>query len=306
MLTISKDRKFKQVDVFTSVPLQGNPLAVIMESDGLSPEQMQKIAGWTNLSETTFILPATEPNADYQVRIFTPEKELPFAGHPTLGTAHALLEDGIQTKTPNRIVQQCGVGLVEIAIAGEPSQADRTLSFRSPPGNVSQIYDQSKLSVLTDALDISATIDTAHLPASVDMGIRWLIIRLKSALDVLAFVPKNLAALLSLPQQFQVDGFSIYGVYEENQLPGINYEIRAFCIEHNTVVEDPVTGSANACLSRLLQEQGFPDRGRTAQSYLVRQGTLRQRDGRILVTYFEGQPWIGGQATTLIKGTISI
>ncbi|GAM17392.1 hypothetical protein SAMD00019534_005670 [Acytostelium subglobosum LB1] len=298
-------RRFKQVDVFTKTPLLGNPLAVILDSDGLTDAQMQGIARWTNLSETTFVLPPTEPSADYRVRIFTTDRELPFAGHPTLGTAHALLENGLATKQPNKIVQQCGAGLVEIAIAGETVDS-RTLSFRSPACHPAALEDPAQIKLLTDAL-VGVEVDNTVAPMSALIGLNWLVVRLRSVEDVLAFRPIP-ALIKEVVERLNVGGIAIYSAFDANQLMafGVNYELRTFFIEQDNLIEDPVTGSANACLARVLQEQGFPDHGTTAKQYMARQGTLRNREGRILVTYFDGEPWIGGQSVTLINGTIKI
>ncbi|MFC0139984.1 PhzF family phenazine biosynthesis protein [Erwinia mallotivora] len=283
---MSQLRAFKQVDVFTSSPLNGNPLAVVLEADGLSDEQMQAIARWTNLSETTFVLPASDPAADYRVRIFTPTLELPFAGHPTLGTAHALLESGISLKMPGKIVQQCGIGLVTIKTA-----ADHHLAFAAPEARLSEFSDAP----LSSALNSEAMETT--LPVMVaDMGIRWLLVPMTSARDVLAVKP-NVVEFERLTQKARVNGVMIFGPLagEREQ-----YEVRGLFTENGALVEDPVTGSANACLARYLQAQG------KALDYHVRQGTVLQRAGRLSVNYTPDGLWIGGQSVTVIDGTINV
>jgi PhzF family phenazine biosynthesis protein len=234
-------RQFKQVDVFSAVPLKGNPLAVIIDAEGLSDEQMQSIARWTNLSETTFVLPATDPSADYRVRIFTTQEEFPFAGHPTLGTAHALLEAGLQPKTPGVLMQECGVGLVPVRIT-----ADGTLAFRAPRAQFEQL-DAKLMPLLRTALGLD-TLEAAHPPVMADMGIRWLVVRLDSAADCLAVSP-NAAALAELMQRSDGNGIAIYGAHPAGG--PAEYEVRAFMLENGTLLEDPVTGSANACIARL-------------------------------------------------------
>jgi PhzF family phenazine biosynthesis protein len=276
------NRRFKQVDVFTSTPFKGNPLAVILDADGLSTAQMQAIAGWTNLSETTFVLPATDPAADYRVRIFTTQEEFPFAGHPTLGTAHALLEAGLQPKTAGVLIQECGVGLVRVHIAD-----DGGLAFRAPSALLEPM-DSSLLPLLHTTLGSSALVSD-HPPVLVDMGICWLVVRLKTATDCLAVTP-NASALAELMQRSASNGVAVYGPHPAGG--PADYEVRALCVENGIQIEDPVTGSANACIARLMP----------AHSYRVRQGTVLGRDGRVSVTYEDSEPWIGGHTVTVIDG----
>lgn len=279
-------RAFKQVDVFTSSPLNGNPLAVVLEANGLSDEQMKAIARWTNLSETTFVLPAENPDADYRVRIFTPDLELPFAGHPTLGTAHALLEAGVPLKNAGRIVQECGLGLVVIKIA-----ADGALAFSAPEATLTGFNDAPLSSALnSDALETALPVMVA------DMGIRWLLVPMQSAEAVLAIKP-NIVEFERLLHKAQVNGVMPFG-----PLDGVEeqYEVRGLLVEQGSFCEDPVTGSANACLARYLQAQGVE------LDYRVRQGTAMQRAGRLSVTYAADGVWIGGQTVTVIDGTLKV
>ncbi|WP_437613742.1 PhzF family phenazine biosynthesis protein [Erwinia sp. V71] len=276
---------FKQVDVFTSSPFNGNPLAVIMQADGLSDAQMAAIARWTNLSETTFVLPASDPAADYHVRIFTPDTELPFAGHPTLGTAHALLEAGITLNTPGKIVQQCGVGLVDIAI-----DASGALAFSAPPVTLTPFSHE----LIGRALNTDAF--TGESAMVVDMGIRWLLVPMLSADAVLA-IKADVTAFAELQQLAQVNGLMPFGLLTEAEE---KYEVRGLLVEKGTLVEDPVTGSANACLARYLQAQG------QTEDYRVRQGSALQRNGRLQVSYRPDGIWIGGQTVTVINGTIRV
>ncbi|MBD8169506.1 PhzF family phenazine biosynthesis protein [Erwinia persicina] len=279
-------RPFKQVDVFTSTPYNGNPLAVIMDASGLSDDQMQSIARWTHLSETTFVLPPTDPAADYRVRIFTPDTEFPFAGHPTLGTAHALLEAGIALKTPGQIVQECGLGLVRVTISD-----DGTLAFAAPEAILTPFSDAS----ITKALNSSDL--EAQLPVMIaDMGIRWLLVPMTSADAVLAIKP-DVVAFARLVQQAGVDGVMPFGPLAGGSE---QYEVRGLMIEQGSLAEDPVTGSANACLARYLQARGVE------LDYRVRQGTAMQRAGRLSVTWAADGVWIGGQTVTVIDGTIRV
>ncbi|MGK5031438.1 PhzF family phenazine biosynthesis protein [Janthinobacterium sp. MDT1-19] len=273
-------RPFKQVDVFSSVPFLGNPLAVVLDANGLDDAQMQAIARWTGLSETTFVLAPRDPAADYRVRIFSPETEFPFAGHPTLGTAHALLDAGMQPKGA-RIVQECGVGLVQIE-----RRAGGVLAFQAPPCTARPL-DPALLPQLQAAL--------GGTPAAagnvVEMGIRWLCVPLASAAACLA-VHADIAALTALLAACRADGLALYGPHGADG--PADYEVRALLSEHGALVEDPVTGSANACIAQ-LQAGG---------DYTVRQGTCLQRDGRVSVNFRDGQAWIGGACLTVIAGTI--
>lgn len=290
---MADSRRFKQVDVFTTVPFKGNPLAVVLGADGLSDDQMHALARWTNLSETTFALAPMAPEADYRVRIFSPGTEFPFAGHPTLGTAHALLEAGLQPKTPGRLVQECGVGLVPINIA-----ADGSLAFKAPQAKLSPL-DASLLPTLQAALRTGAYAGT---PIVADMGIVWLVVRMASVEACLA-VQADGAALVEITRH-GIAGICMYAPYGE--AGPADYEVRALFTKMDVLTEDPVTGSANACIARVLAAQGFPDGGRTSEGYTARQGALLQCDGRIVVTYVDGAPWVGGHSVTVIDGGIRV
>lgn len=283
-------RRFKQVDVFTSVPFKGNPLAVVLNADGLRDEQMHDIARWTNLSETTFALAPRSPEADYRVRIFSPGTEFDFAGHPTLGTAHALLEAGLQPKTPGRLVQECGVGLVPIDIA-----ADGSLAFKSPEAQLRELHPAlfPTLRTAMGGAQFSA------VPVIATLGITWLVVRMESADACLAVVP-DAAALVELTRQ-GVTGIAMFGPHKGGE--PADFEVRAIFTKNGMLAEDPVTGSANACIARVLQAQGFPDGN--SEGYSARQGTLLQCDGRIAVRFMDGAPWIGGQSVTVIDGQIT-
>lgn len=286
---LAEPRRFKQVDVFTSVPFKGNPLAVVLGADGLRDDEMHAVARWTNLSETTFALAPLAPEADYRVRIFSPGAEFPFAGHPTLGTAHALLEAGLVPKTPGRLVQECGVGLVQINIA-----ADGSLAFQAPPAQIAAL-PEALHPTLRAALRTEAFIGE---PVIVTMGISWLVVRLPSAAACLAVDPDP-QALLALTRE-GVTGIAMFGPHAADG--PADYEVRAVFTKRDVMTEDPVTGSANACIARLLEAQGFPDGEHTSHGYRARQGTLLQCDGRVVVSYADGGTWIGGHSVTVIDG----
>ncbi|MGH8779016.1 PhzF family phenazine biosynthesis protein [Paraburkholderia sp.] len=286
---------FKQVDVFTAVPFKGNALAVILDGNGLDTAQMQAIARWTNLSETTFVVTPTDPAADYFVRIFTTQAELPFAGHPTLGTAHALLENGYQPKQPGRLVQQCGVGLVELI-----EQPDRTWAFAAPPARVTPLPEHD-YAALSDALRTSA-IDFDAPPCAIDNGAPWLVVRVNSAQACLAIEPDP-ARLAQVVQKVGTHGVAVYGPHDANG--PATFEVRCLMAGGSFGVgEDPVTGSANAALAGLLTAQ----KRRPGTRYTARQGTVIGRAGHVAVRYDDdaGKIWIGGPAVTIVDGTITL
>ena len=289
-------RRFKQVDVFTAVPLKGNALAVILDAEGLTDDEMYAMARWTNLAETAFVLKPASPKADYRVRIFTTDKELPFAGHPTLGTAYALLESGLTPKNPGYLIQECGVGLVQVNQLAEGGQA-----FSAPPAVLKPLAAEYN-DLLASALR-GGKIQANVTPVQADMGIIWLVVRMESAQDCLN-IKADAAAISQLQTQLGINGVAVYGLHHDNG--PANYEVRALIDEDGVLKEDPVTGSANACLARVLKEAGFPDGNNTDQKYLVRQGTKLQRDGRVTVTFIDGEPWIGGDSCTLIDGTLDL
>ena len=277
-----KIRPFHQLDVFSSEPLLGNPLAVVHEADGLSDEAMAAFARWTNLSETTFLLPPTKAGADYRVRIFTPGEELPFAGHPTLGSCQAWLLGGGAPKTDGFVVQECGIGLVRIRRDGE------RLAFAAPPLLRGGPLDDAMLDQITRALRIARGDILDH--QWVDNGPGFCAVRLASAAQVLALAP-----------DFAAMGDLKLGVVAP-QAPGAEtaFEVRAF-VTPSGIDEDPVTGSLNAGLARWMIGAGHaPD------SYVVAQGTALRRAGRVHVDRDGEDIWIGGASAVCIAGTVAL
>jgi len=277
---------FSQVDVFGSRPLAGNPVAVVHDATGLDDEQMAAFARWTNLSETTFLLPPEDPGADYRLRIFTPGEELPFAGHPTLGSAHAWLAAGGRPAIPDRVVQECGVGLVELRRDGD------ALAFRAPDFVRTGPVDEQTLGRVVGALGIEA----AQLVGAwwIDNGPGWLGLELDSAASVLSLRPA-FAAL-------EVDS-GVIGPFtpEEREATGADVEVRAFCPGLG-INEDPVTGSLNAGFAMWLTREG-----RLPASYVARQGTALGRDGRVLIsTDDSGDVWVGGASRTVVRGSVDL
>ena len=274
-------RQFRQVDVFTSTPYLGNPLAVVVGADGLSRQQMQRFAHWTNLSETTFVLQPDGDRADYRVRIFTTTRELPFAGHPTLGTCHAWLEAGGKPRESDRVVQQCGAGLVTIR------HDDDGLRFAAPPllraGPVDEPLAQHIAGILGVSRDEIVDLQWA------DNGPGWVAVLLTSAEAVLAVKPGPT----------DVD-LGIAGPYP----PGSEaaFEVRAFIPNDGSTVEDPVTGSFNASLAQWLLATG-----RAKAPYLARQGTALGRRGEVHISSDpDGTVWVGGGVVTCVSGTVDL
>jgi PhzF family phenazine biosynthesis protein len=271
---------FHQLDVFTDTPYQGNPLAVVHDAQGLGDEQMASFANWTNLSETTFLLPPADPAADYRVRIFTPGGELPFAGHPTLGSCAAWLRAGGAPRQDDIVVQECGVGLVRVRRSGT------RLAFAAPPLRRSGPLDAASLEAIQRALGLTEADIVAH--QWVDNGPGWCALMLRSAAQVLAVRP-DFAALgdfrvgLAAPQLAGAD---------------TDYEVRVF-VPSLGVPEDPVTGSLNAGLAQWLIGSG-----RAADHYTVRQGTALGRAGKVFIERVGEDIWVGGEVVGCIEGKV--
>ncbi|MCU1438761.1 MAG: PhzF family phenazine biosynthesis protein [Naasia sp.] len=273
-------RRFAQIDVFSSEPCRGNPVAVVIDADDLDDAAMQAFARWTNLSETTFLLPPTTAEADYRLRIFTPGGELPFAGHPTLGSCAAWLGAGGRPRTADRIVQECGIGLVELRRDGG------SLAFAAPPLIRSGEPTGDELAAAVRALGV----DPGAVRAGqwVDNGPGWLALLLDSAATVLALRP-DFAAMGSLK----------LGVVAPSPAEGdSDFEVRAF-VPGIGVPEDPVTGSLNAGLATWFLGAGI-----ASGPYVAAQGTVLGRAGRVRVTPAGGAIWIGGATSTVISGTV--
>jgi PhzF family phenazine biosynthesis protein len=276
-------RRFSQVDVFGSGPLLGNPVAVVHDAEGLEDEQLAAFARWTNLSETTFLLPPTDERADYRLRIFTPGAELPFAGHPTLGSGHAWLEAGGSPRTEGGVVQECAIGLVPLR------QDSQGLAFAAPDLLRSGPVDDETLAQVAAGLRIEQYDIVSS--AWVDNGPGWLGIELADAEQVLALRP-DYPRLGTL----QV---GVIGPHPEGT--PADFEVRAFCPELG-VPEDPVTGSLNAAFAVWLIGEG-----RAPSSYTVRQGTAMERSGDVRVsTGDDGRIWVGGACRTHLRGTVDL
>lgn len=324
------NRPYKQVDVFTSVPYRGNALAVVLDGEGLGDADMLRFANWTNLAETTFILPPTRPGADYRVRIFTTTTELPFAGHPTLGTAHAWLEAGGRSARPGVLVQECGAGLIEVRTGSDAGDdTGRRLALKAPPLVRSGPLEEDVLEWALGGLGLRPEDVLDH--QWVANGPQWAGLLLRDADAVLALEPDFTA----------LEGLEV-GVIGAHATPGTraagyggegrqrpkgaraeleplpvrhrtgragafeaavstapaDYEVRAFCPGEG-LPEDPVTGSLNAGLAQWLIPAGL-----APENYTVRQGTRLGRDGHVEVSSDAEGVWIAGQAVTCIDGTM--
>jgi PhzF family phenazine biosynthesis protein len=275
-------RPFAQVDVFTTGPGLGNPLAVVLDAAGLSSGEMQRFARWTNLSETTFVVPTDDPEADYAVRIFTPGGEIPFAGHPTLGTCHAWLAAGGRPRIPGIVVQRCASGLIPVRRTG-----DDTLAFAEPPLLRSGPVEEELIARLAASIGLprAAIVDAQWG----DNGPGWVIVLLESADAVLAVEPGDVFCDLG-----------IVGLYPAGSPAAL--ELRAMWPQDGSVVEDPVTGSLNASAAGWLIRSD-----RLAAPYTATQGAALGRAGRIEITQdADGTIWTGGRTMTVVSGTVDL
>lgn len=278
-------RRFLQLDVFASSPFSGNPLACVVDADGLTTEQMHRFTKWANLSESSFLLEPTAPEADYRVRIFTPPRELPFAGHPTLGSCQAWLQSGGEPRTPGRIVQECGAGLIELR------QTEDQIAFAAPPLIRSGDVDEEVIIEMADVLGIArAEVLDAQWG---DNGPGWVILQLDSAAAVLA-VKKPSTHMTELD-------LGVVGLHPAASECAV--EVRAFFADGSgAILEDPATGSLNASIAQWLLATGTLN-----APYTASQGTAMGRRGRIHINQDEhGTIWVGGVATASIAGTIRI
>jgi len=277
---VTGTRRFAQIDVFGDGPDYGNPVAVVIDGAGLQDSELQRFANWTNLSETTFLMAPTQPGADYRVRIFTPSRELPFAGHPTLGSAHAWLEaNGAGNR--ESVVQECAAGLVSLR-----RDAGGRLAFAGPPLVQSGPLDDAVLAEIVSTLGVSRDEIVDH--AWTDNGPGWATVLLNSAERVLALTPTAPGGTREL---------GVVGLH-----PDGTPELRAFVIEDGGYWEDPVTGSLNAGVAEWLLQSG-----RLTAPYVARQGTALGRSGRIHVDRDgEGTVWVGGQTRTVVSGTVAL
>ena len=269
---------FKQVDVFTGRPFFGNPVAVVIGADGLETARMQRIAAWTNLSETTFLLRPTQAGADYRLRIFTPRRELPFAGHPTVGSAHAALESGFVKARNGKLRQECGAGVLELSLE------DRRIYVRAPVPKVSPaavpLFGESRA-------------------LRVDVGPVWIVVDLGEAGTVDALAP-DMTAIAELSDSLDATGVTVFGRTGRKEEP---IHVRSFAPAHG-IAEDPVCGSGNVSVGAFLRETGLLRE--FGASYTARQGMQVGRDGRVAVRVTPEAIEIGGEALTCVDGRLRL
>ena len=290
-------RSYKVVDVFTCRPLLGNPVAVVMDAEGLTVDAMQAVARWTNLSETTFVLPPTTADADYRLRIFTPRSELPFAGHPTLGSAHAILEAGrVAPRRSGRLIQQCGIGLVELTL--DARGGDRELIFRLPSAKLEPLHT-ADMAELERILECKVDLKTA--PGIVNVGVIWIVVQLNDAASVLKLRP-DLARLAALERRLGVTGVTVFGAREHGDDAAI--EVRTFA-PSSGVDEDPVCGSGNGSVAAFMWQRGLLPPG--GADYVAAQGRCVGRDGRVRISVdANGTVSVGGSCVTSVEGSLMV
>jgi len=274
--------RFHQLDVFSRQPLLGNALAVVHDAAGLDNKTMAAFARWTNLSETTFLLPPTLPEADYRVRIFTPEGELPFAGHPTLGSCFAWLKAGGKSQSSSFVVQECGVGVVKIRRDGS------RLAFAAPPLLRTGEVDEPTLSQIAASLGVGRSDILRH--QWVDNGPGWCVVMLGSAEQVRQLKPDFV----------RMGSLAIGAIGRQHIGSDADFEIRAF-VPSLSVPEDPVTGSLNAGVAQWMMREGL-----APEHYVVAQGTLLQRNGRVYLDKIDDDIWVGGDVVVCIDGHVSL
>jgi PhzF family phenazine biosynthesis protein len=285
---------FLQLDVFASRLFDGNPLAVVLDADALDGATMQRIARWTNLSETTFLLRPTHPDADYRVRIFTPHQELPFAGHPSVGSAYAAIETG-RVPTRTQLMQECAAGLLPVRAQGDG--ATRAIHVQAPPARIARA-DDALSAALADALQSALAPGDAYC---IDNGPLWIVCDLRRAPAVRALAP-DLSAIAALCQARGAVGVSVFGAGQADEATMV---VRALC-PADGIPEDPVTGSANAAIGALLRETG--GLAHYGARYVASQGRETGRDGRVEVAVDEasGAVTIGGHCVVGVRGTFTL
>jgi len=272
---------FRQVDVFTRVPFKGNPVAVVLDGNGLSASEMQRIAAWTNLSETTFVLPPTSAAADYRLRIFTPRRELPFAGHPTIGSAHAVLEAGLAKPKAGKLKQECEAGVLELAVEGE------VLWLKAPPASMKAL-GAARRGELEKTLGARVT----GAPAIVTVGPVWLVAELEDAGAVDRLLP-DMTAIGAFTDSIQATGITVFG----KAAAGDTVHVRSFAPAQG-IPEDPVCGSGNISVAAV--------RGKSAGPYTAKQGMQLGRDGRVSIRFEGEEIFLGGGAVTCVEGTLRL
>ena len=288
--------KFNQVDVFTDRPFLGNPVAVVLDADDIDPAQMQRIAAWTNLSETTFVLKPSSGEADYRLRIFSPTGELPFAGHPTVGSAHAVLESGILPPESRSLRQECLAGVLPLTVDGKG--ADRRIFVRVPEAKLLRDCGETAEAI---SAALGAEVVSSPAPMAIDIGPVWLVVHMEDVESVRGLEP-DMAAVAKLSRDLGVVGVNVFGISSGD---GPAVHVRTFAPAAG-IPEDPVCGSGNATVAAYLSETGMlKDIG---DEYVASQGAEMGRDGEVFVRVLDGGRGIeiGGRSVTVIDGQISL
>jgi PhzF family phenazine biosynthesis protein len=285
---------FKQVDVFTQKPFWGNPVAVVIGAEVLATEEMQRIAAWTNLSETTFLLPPSSNQADYRLRIFTPKQEVPFAGHPTVGSAHAVIESGYAIPKNNKLRQECLAGILDLAV--DETALGKQIFVQAPQPKIIAIGGE----LTTGLIGALGTLPSSRFEfLRIDLGVVWIVANVRDADSVAALEP-DMAAVAKLSASVDATGVTVFG----RAADGISaLHVRSFAPAQG-VPEDPVCGSGNASVAAFLLHTGeLNDFG---SKYIARQGMQVGRDGQVAVRVDGDRIWIGGYAVTCVDGRLRI
>ena len=283
---------FKQVDVFTRKPFWGNPVAVVIGAEGVETAEMQRIAAWTNLSETTFVLAPSSNAADYRLRIFSPKQELAFAGHPTIGSAHAVIESGFASPQDGKLRQECLAGILDLSI--EKTAAGTRIMVQAPAAKVTPIH-QELLPLLTRALSTPLMMDSP--PLRVDVGVAWLVVNMDNS-DAVAALRPDMAAVVKISSAAEVTGVTVFG-RSNDRVSALH--VRSFAPAQG-VIEDPVCGSGNASVAAFLIQSGLMKQH--GAHYIARQGMQVGRDGEVAVTIEGDRIKIGGYAVTCVEGRL--
>jgi PhzF family phenazine biosynthesis protein len=286
-----RSRRFKQVDVFTQKPFFGNPVAVVLDAHDLTSEEMQRIAAWTNLSETTFVLPASATEADYRLRIFSTKQELPFAGHPTIGSAHALIESGLAAPHNGKLRQECLAGVIDLSV--EETATGKRIFLKAPEAKISGL-DEDNARLMQTALGLVQPF--SYPTARVDVGVVWLVAQLENSKAVAALDPA-MDKVLKLSIATNAAGITVFGKSADEVS---DLHVRSFAPVLG-VAEDPVCGSGNASVGAFLVHTGNNPYG---NDFIGRQGMQVGRDGQVWVRLENNAVQIGGYAITCVDGTL--
>jgi PhzF family phenazine biosynthesis protein len=284
-------RRFKQVDVFTQRPFFGNPVAVVLDAEALNSDEMQRIAAWANLSETTFVFPASASEADYRLRIFSPKQELPFAGHPTLGSAHAVIESGLAAPHNGRLRQECLAGVIDLSV--EETATGKRIFLKAPEAKISAL-DNDSARRMQAALRLMQPF--SHPPARIDVGVVWLVAQLGG--KAVAALQPEMDKVHKLSIATNAAGITVFGNSDED-VSGLH--VRSFAPALG-VAEDPVCGSGNASVGAFLVHTGLVRSYGT--SFIARQGMQVGRDGQVWMRIANNAVQIGGYTVTCVDGTL--